>query len=108
MTLGAEAFTITERGLGLMVKARPAARRVRGARFVDIGEGQQALEVTVAAQAVEGKANKAILDAVAQGLGVKASAVTLGSGATGRLKRILVEGDAPTLVQRLMAWISEK
>lgn len=89
-----------------MVKARPAARRARGARFVDIGEGQQALEITVAAQAVEGKANKAILEAVARGLGVKVSTVTLGSGASGRLKRVVIEGDAPVLVQRLMAWIS--
>ena len=105
MKLGVEAFTITERGLGLMVKARPEARRSRGARFVDIGEGQQALEVTVAAQAIEGKANKAILEAVAQGLGVRVSAVTLGSGATGRLKRILIEGDAHALAQRLMAWV---
>ncbi len=91
-----------------MVKARPAARRARGARFVDIGEGKQALEITVAAQAVEGKANKAILEAVARGLGIKVAAVTLGSGGAGRLKRIVIEGEATLLIQRLRTWVSEE
>ena len=93
--------------LRLTIKARPAAKHARGARLIDIGDGKEAIEVTVAAQAVDGKANEAILKAVAEGLGVKPAAVTLKSGHTGKLKIIEVQGDPAELEARLKLWLQE-
>ena len=54
------------------------------------------LHVWVTARAVEGAANRAVVESVARELGVRASAVTLVSGARGRHKVLDVEGEAPT------------
>ena len=95
------------RSLCLTIKARPAAKRARGARLIDIGDGKEAIEVTVSAQAVEGKANEAILKAVAEGLGVKPTTVTLKSGHSSKLKIIEVQGDPAQLEARLKNWLQE-
>jgi uncharacterized protein len=50
------------------------------------------LHVWVTARAVEGRANRAVVRAVARGLGVRASAVALVGGERGRDKLLEVEG----------------
>jgi len=87
-------------GIRLTVRAKPACSRSAQACFVDIGNGKQALEVSVSAVAVDGKANKAIQEAIAALFDVKKQAVVLKSGQTSRLKIIEVYGDAALLMQR--------
>lgn len=55
-------------------------------------EWRKAIGVRVAAPALEGRANRAILKLVAESLDVPVSSVSLKSGATSSQKRVLVAG----------------
>lgn len=79
-------------GLRLAVRVRPGASRTRvGGRY---GEGDDArLVVAVSARAVDGRATRAVLEAVADAFGLRPRQVTLVSGATARDK--LLELDVP-------------
>lgn len=87
----------------MRVKARPGTNKARGMRRVDLAGGLQAVEVTVAAPPEDGKANKAIAATIAKVLGVKATDVTLHSGATGKIKTFDVLGDPAALAAALEA-----
>lgn len=79
------------------MKARPGSNKARELRRVELAGGLQALEVTVAAPPEDGKANKAIAATIAKALGVKAAAVLLHSGATGKIKTFDVLGEPDAL-----------
>ena len=72
------------------VRAHPGASRER-AEWRD-----GTLHVWVTARAVGGQANRALVQAVARALDVRASAVTLLAGGRGRDKVFEVEGPEPT------------
>jgi uncharacterized protein len=78
----------------ITVRVHPRASRARSewrpARAPGVEGGE--LELWITAPPIEGRANKAVLEAVARELRVPASAVTLRSGARSRVK--LVEVDA--------------
>lgn len=77
----------------ILVRVKPGASRTAvGGRYN--GPAGVALVVAVAARAVEGQATKAVLQAVAEALGVKRSAVTLVRGATSRDKLLEVADSA--------------
>jgi uncharacterized protein len=94
-----------ENGIRLSVKAKPGASGTRMPKVVDIGEGKQAVEIAVAAVASGGKANQAILESIAEGLGVKKSDVTLKTGTSGKLKIIEIRGEPEVLAERLARWL---
>ncbi len=73
----------------IRVRAHPGASRER------VEWEGEVLHVWVTARAVEGEANRALVRAVARGLGVRASAVALVSGERGRDKVVEVEGIPP-------------
>jgi hypothetical protein len=76
--------------------------RARDNRIVGVREG--ALHVQVAAPPVEGKANQALVELLAEVLGVRHSQVTILSGERSRHKVVRVQGIAPEeLQQRLQA-----
>jgi len=80
---------LTEHAEGWVVpvRAQPGARRA-GVQ----GEQNGALKIAVFAPPEDGRANKALVEALSKALGVKRSQVELLSGATGRDKRFLVRG----------------
>jgi len=88
-------------GIYIAVHAQPGARKpqLRGLHG-------DALKIAISEAAQEGKANKAIVAAVAKGLGVTKSDVELTSGQTSRQKRVLVRGDQATLRQALRNWFA--
>ncbi|MDD3028925.1 MAG: DUF167 domain-containing protein [Alphaproteobacteria bacterium] len=90
-------------GVRLTVRAKPGSTRMRTLKIVDIGDGKRALEVSVAAQAQEGKANRAIIERLADELGVGKKDITIRSGDTGRIKIVEVKGSdlAATLLKKL-------
>ena len=92
-------ITVTSEGLRLTVRAKPGIAKARAPRVVDIGDGKRALEITVAAAAEDGKANRAIAEQLAELFHVRKNAVTIGAGATGRVKLIDVAGDAAALLK---------
>jgi len=70
----------------IRVRAHPGASRERVEWEGDV------LHVWVTARAVEGQANRALVAAVARGLGVRASAVALVAGERARAKLFEVTG----------------
>ena len=80
-------LTPSKDGTLLHVHAQPGARR-NGI----VGERAGALRVAVTAPPDKGKANAAILDVLAEALGMKHSQLTLVSGDTSRRKRISLAG----------------
>jgi uncharacterized protein (TIGR00251 family) len=74
-------------GVLIPIRAQPGASS-SGIR----GEHNGMLKVAVTQVAERGKANKALLEAVAKGLGLRRSQVALVSGDTQREKRLLVRG----------------
>jgi len=86
-------------GIYIAVHAQPGARKpqLRGLH----GE---ALKIAISEAAQEGKANKAIIDAIADGLGVTKSDVEITSGQASRQKRVLVRGNQAALKLALQQW----
>ena len=82
------------KGLILPVRAQPAARKA-----AILGEFGGSLKVAVTAPPEDGKANKALIEALRRGLGLKRSQVELLSGQTSRDKRFLIR-DMPAIELR--------
>jgi uncharacterized protein (TIGR00251 family) len=87
-------------GVRLAVKVTPRAARA-GVQGVTIEGERSYLAVRVAAPADGGKANAATLKLLARHSGVAPSALSLVSGASGRLKLVDVLGDSEYLAHRL-------
>jgi uncharacterized protein (TIGR00251 family) len=64
----------------------------RASRTEVVGVHGDALKIRVAAPPVDGEANEELIRFLAKTLGVTKSQVTIVSGATGRKKRVRVEG----------------
>jgi uncharacterized protein len=86
-------------GLRLCVRVKPGASRDRvGGRY---GDNEPAvLIVAVQARAVEGAANRAVVDLVARAFGLRARDVVLVSGERSRTKVVALSGDRAALRQR--------
>jgi uncharacterized protein (TIGR00251 family) len=74
-------------GVVLPVRAQPGARKIG-----IVGEQAGALKVAVTAPPEDGRANKALVEAVREALGLKRSQVELLSGQSSRDKRFLIRG----------------
>ncbi len=77
-------------GCVLPVRAQPGARKAG-----IIGAQAGALKVAVTAPPEDGRANKALAEALRAALGLKRSQLVLVSGATSRDKRFLIRGLTP-------------
>ncbi len=86
--------------LTVVVRVKPGASRTKvGGRYD--GPRGAALVVAVQARAVDGRANEAARQALAEALGVRPSRVTLHSGQTSRDKLFAVTRPPPELAQRI-------
>jgi uncharacterized protein (TIGR00251 family) len=94
-------------GVRLAVRLTPRASRNGLDGVVQLPDGRRALQLRVAAPAVEGAANKALIGFVADALALRKALVTIRSGATSRLKILHLAGDSGTIVARLDAWLAE-
>nr|WP_281290595.1 DUF167 family protein [Sphingomonas montanisoli] len=81
----------------LAVRARPRGGRDAIERAAVDADGRCWLSVRLAAAPSDGAANAALVALVAKTLGIRRSDVTLAAGATARLKRLHVRGDATAL-----------
>lgn len=90
-------ITAGERGVYIDIQAQPRARRpgVRGVH------GQR-LKLAVAEPPDNGKANRAIVDALAELLNVPSKSISLVAGKTSRSKRLFVEGISPGQARKLI------
>ena len=87
----------TEKGLVLSVKAQPGARR-NGVTGVHDG----ALKVAVSQAPEKGKATAAIIDVLAESLGIKKNQIDLLSGPTSTHKKFLIRNvDLDEITKRI-------
>jgi uncharacterized protein YggU (UPF0235/DUF167 family) len=107
---GEEFWIETAAGVVLVVKAQPAARRVKIGPVVAAvaapGWPKARLKVSVATAPEDGKANAAIIQALAEWLGVKPSALRQEAGATARDKKFLVAGARAAAFARQFAAVA--
>jgi len=87
----------------LSVKVTPRASRTEATGIQPQADGRTALGIRVASPPVDGEANDAMIAWLARRLGVSRGAITLRSGATGRLKILRIEGDSAALGAKLAA-----
>ena len=88
-------------GIIFQVKVQPKASRNELA-----GLYQDALKIRLTAPPVEGKANKALIDFLADWLGVKKSQVEIVSGQLSKIKIIKVMGKGSSLIEKIQKLIS--
>jgi uncharacterized protein YggU (UPF0235/DUF167 family) len=88
-------------GLALTVRLTPKGGRDAIDGIEQLADGQAVLKARVRAAASEGAANTALTRLIAKAVGVAPSRVTLTSGATSRIKRLLIEGDPAALAAML-------
>jgi uncharacterized protein (TIGR00251 family) len=88
-------------GVTLTVKVTPRASRTEVIGVQPQPDGRGALAIRVASPPVDGAANEVLVAFLAKALGVAKSAVTLRSGATGRVKILRIEGDGVRLSEKL-------
>ena len=87
----------TASGITFAVRVQPRAKR-----NAVVGELGEALKISLTAPAIEGRANEACIEFLAELLGVPRSSVVMISGHTGRNKVVRVTGLAlDTLRQRV-------
>jgi uncharacterized protein (TIGR00251 family) len=88
----------TDDGIVFWIHVTPRARRPSVG-----GTHSDALRVAVSAPPVDGRANAACADALAEALGVPRTAIALDPDTRGRRKRVGVRGVPATLEQRVRA-----
>jgi len=88
-------------GVIFKIKVQPGAAKNEIA-----GVQGDALKIKINAPPVKGKANKALIDFLADELGVKRSVVQIISGHTSKIKKIKVVGEAIKIEENLQRFLS--
>jgi len=98
-----DALPLRERanGLSLRVRVTPKADRDAIAATETLSDGTCVLGLRVRAVPAEGAANDAVCKLLAKARRLPAGAVSVSSGATARIKTILIEGDGAELAASL-------
>lgn len=102
----ANPFAPGRSGQGVIVRVRvqPGAAQDRIRGVVETAEGH-ALALSVTAPAEDGRANGAVIAALAKSWRLPKSALAIISGNKGRIKTILVTGEPSEILPRLTTWL---
>ncbi|MFJ7355266.1 DUF167 family protein [Phyllobacterium sp. NPDC097923] len=96
----ADFFRKERDGVTLFVRLTPkSAKDVESIEATD--DGRAHLKARVRAVPEDGKANVALEKLLAQWLGIAARDVSIGAGATSRLKQVKISGDPEALAMKL-------
>lgn len=101
------AWSVTPDGLAIAIRLTPRGGRDGIDGVETLADGRQVLKARVRAAPSEGEANAALIALLAKELSVSRSHVSLAAGASARLKRIIVQGDAEALAARLQKLFCE-
>ena len=94
-------WTIDSDGVTIAVRVTPRASRTEVIGIQPQADGRNALAIRVASPPVDGAANDVLMAFLAKKLGVTRGAITLRSGANGRLKILRILGDGAALKTEL-------
>lgn len=90
-------------GVRVAIRAKPGTPKQRPLKIVDIGDGKRALEVSVAAPAQDGKANKALIERLSDEWNLPRAALSIKAGDTGRIKILEITGAPEALLRKIAA-----
>jgi uncharacterized protein len=93
----ARAWTVGADGVVVTVRLTPKASRDGIDGIETLADGRAVLKVRVRALPMEGEANAALCRVLARALGVPSGRVVIAGGATSRIKRVKIVGDAAAL-----------
>jgi uncharacterized protein YggU (UPF0235/DUF167 family) len=94
-------WAVTAGGISLAVRLTPKGGRTTIDGVEQTADGRAVLKVRVAAPPSEGVANDALVRLIAKAVGVPPRDVAVRAGATARIKRLTVAGDAGSLIAAL-------
>ncbi len=97
------AWSLRKEGVAILVRLTPKSSRDGIDGIEHLADGRAVLKIRVRAVPEAGAANAALIRVLAKALALPASAITLQSGATSRLKSLRLVGDAPVLAAQLAA-----
>jgi uncharacterized protein (TIGR00251 family) len=95
-------------GVQLAVRVTPRGGRDAIDGIETLSDDRSVLKLRVRAVAEGGEANRAVIELLAKSLGVSKSAIRLRSGATSRLKQVVISGDPAALDVALAKLKSDK
>jgi uncharacterized protein (TIGR00251 family) len=96
-----QAFSASEDGTFLSVEVTSGSHIEQFP--VNYNPWRQTVGIHVKAQAIEGKANKAIIALIADILDISKSSVHIVSGQTSSIKRVFIEGISPDTLYAILA-----
>jgi uncharacterized protein YggU (UPF0235/DUF167 family) len=97
----ARPWSATAGGIALAVRLTPKGGRNAIDGIDVLADGRAVLKARVAAAPSEGEANDALCRMIAKAVGVPPRDVTLVAGATARIKRLSISGNAAMLMAAL-------
>ena len=97
-------FTETDAGVILNVRAQPRSSKAG----VDGFFGDDAVKVRIRAAPVDGKANKELVETLADAFGLAKSAVVFKGGETSKTKRLLLSGVTAARVRAVVEGAAAK
>ena len=97
----ARAWTVGAGGVLVTVRLTPKASRDGIDGVETLADGRAVLKVRVRALPMEGEANAALCRVLAKALGVPSGRVEIAGGATSRIKRVKIVGEARALTSAL-------
>jgi uncharacterized protein len=100
----ARPFRVQPDGILLAVRLTPRASR-DGIDGVKDGPNGPYVQARVRAVPEDGRANNALVELVADEIGVPKSTIEVRAGHTARLKSLHIAGDAAALEARVAAWL---
>ena len=93
----ARAWTVGAGGVVVTVRLTPKAAHDAIDGVETLADGRAVMKVRVRALPMEGEANAALCRVLARALGVPSGRVEIAGGATSRIKRVRIPGDAAAL-----------
>lgn len=94
-----------ECGIIARIRVKPGAAQERVRGVVETSEGP-AIEVAVTAPPADGRANAAVIAALARDWRIPKSRLTIVSGNKGRVKTIFIAGEPGQTLPRLTDWLA--
>jgi uncharacterized protein YggU (UPF0235/DUF167 family) len=101
-------WSVTAKGISLTIRLTPKGGRDAIGGIAVLPDGRPILKLRVRAAASEGDANAALIRLIAAAMHVPRHAVILAAGAAGRIKRLVISGDGPTLIAALEKMVTPR
>lgn len=101
------AWSVAPDGLAILIRLTPRGGRDGLDGVETLADGRQVLKARVRAAPSEGEANAALIALLAKEFAVSRSQIALTAGASARLKRVVIEGNAEALAARLQKRLCE-